>query len=511
MRRLSLSCAAIAFAVLSALPSQLSARDFVLTIGGGYSPLGNQVSIERNAKFFAELIAERLPDAKHDILFSDGKSEGRDVQYRVNDASVPRVWKLLSQVFQQEKNWGMRYRTHQIAGVSGAATQENVIKWFDDASQVAKAGDRVLIYATVHGGSAADKEAPENTLMYLWNSQRLSVKEFKSYLDRFRPGVQVVLVMAQCHGGGFADAALDAGGLAAGATPERCGFFATLFDRPASGCTPDVEGDNEHEYSSYFWAALRGRDREGMKIQPVDYNGDGETSLAEAHTYAIIHAQSIDIPLRTSAAYLRRIAPSGPSSLVGPYSIHMPFEKLREAADAGQLAAMESLSAQLQIMDVDRGREVMEIAARAADERARNDERLKDKATTYQSLCQQIRVSLVTRWPELANPWNAQVSALVGEEGDSIVAAIESHAAYGELRSLQAERKRLTDARWEHDRRYAKSQRLLRVLEDVAIAGNLRTSGPSEDWRRYARLVTLENQSLLPTTQATNLLPGDIR
>ena len=38
----------------------LSARDHVLTIGGGYSPSGNQVSLERNVIFFEKLRAEKL-------------------------------------------------------------------------------------------------------------------------------------------------------------------------------------------------------------------------------------------------------------------------------------------------------------------------------------------------------------------------------------------------------------------------------------------------------------------
>lgn len=503
MRRTCLGCAGIAIGMLAAaLDGSALARDFVLTIGGGYSPLGNQASIERNANFFRELVAERLPEARHDILFSDGNSPGRDVQYRAAPGSIPRSWRLLAQVFQQEKNWGMRYRSHAVPGVRGAATLENLSAWFKDVAQAAAAGDRVLIYATAHGGGSTNKSDPQDTTLYLWNSQKLSAKDFEGYLSTLKPGVNVVLVMTQCHAGGFASAALDGppmematldgGGL-------RCGFFSTSFDRPAAGCTPDVDGDNEHEYSSYFWAALRGRSRDGEPLPPVDYDGDGRTSLAEAHTFAVIHAQSIDIPLRTSEAYLKRIASFGASSLVGPFSIHMPYERIRERADAGQLAALDSLSAELQLASVDRGREVLEVAARAIESRDQCDAQLKALAPQYERACKSIRAALVNRWPELANPWSAEVAELVADEGEVIADAIEAHRDFADLRTLQTERKRLADERWTHDRRYAKSQRLLRLLEDVAIAGNLQTGGSSEHWQRYVHLVALENQSLLPT------------
>lgn len=505
--RLSLAALAIVMGWASFAP-HVWARDFVLTIGGGYSPLGNQASIERNAIYFSDLIAERLPDARHDILFSDGDAPGRDVQYRAAAESIPHAWRLLAQVFQQEKNWGMRYRTNQLRQVSGAATRENLLAWFNDIAQTAVAGDRVLIYATAHGGKSREASDPHDTVLYLWNSQRISAKQFAAYLDTIKPGVRVVVVMSQCHAGGFANAALDDATAMQGHL-SRCGFFATTFDRPAAGCTPDVDGDNEHEYSSYFWAALAGRGRDGRPLPIVDYDGDGATSLAEAHAYAVINAQSIDIPVRTSEAYLRRIAPFGAASLVGPFSIHMPYDRLREAADPMQSAVMEALSAQLRLSGIDRGREALAVAAQAVENRQQADESLKDSAARYQELCQRIRVALVSRWPELANPWNDEIAALVDADGDAIVRAIERHPDYAELAALRAKRQRLQDERWEQDRRFAKSQRLLRVLEDVAVAGNLHLDPPGEPWQRYEQLVALENQSLAPAAMPP--MPTEIR
>ncbi|HCQ39674.1 MAG TPA: hypothetical protein DIV39_11010, partial [Verrucomicrobiales bacterium] len=56
IRRYSLCTVFLALAAIG----NLSARDHVLTIGGGYSPSGNQVSLERNVIFFEKLRAEKL-------------------------------------------------------------------------------------------------------------------------------------------------------------------------------------------------------------------------------------------------------------------------------------------------------------------------------------------------------------------------------------------------------------------------------------------------------------------
>lgn len=57
------------------------ARDFVLTIGGGYSPEGNQVSLEKNVLLFQRMLSEQSVSlARNDIFFADGDAPGKDVQ-----------------------------------------------------------------------------------------------------------------------------------------------------------------------------------------------------------------------------------------------------------------------------------------------------------------------------------------------------------------------------------------------------------------------------------------------
>ncbi len=59
------------------------------------------------------------------------------------------------------------------------------------------------------------------------------------------------------------------------------------------------------EYSSYFWGAFSGKNANGKPVGNVDCDADGKVSLAEAHAFAVLASETIDIPLRTSDALLR--------------------------------------------------------------------------------------------------------------------------------------------------------------------------------------------------------------
>src|SRR4029453_14151341 len=86
-----------------------------------------------------------------------------------------------------------------------------------------------------------------------------------------------------------------------GAAPgNRCGFFASTWDRPANGCDPDPERGRQEGYSLHFLEAPRGQDRAGAPVAGLDLDGDGKVSLLEAHTRARIASRSLDVPPPTS-------------------------------------------------------------------------------------------------------------------------------------------------------------------------------------------------------------------
>src|SRR4030095_7481594 len=115
--------ALLALTFLALVPFQAAlGADHFLTIGGGYSPSGNQVSLERNVLFFRQVLTdlyrERATPA-HEVFFSDGNDPGRDVQFADPGFDVPEVNRLLAQLDNSEDDLGVRYRNHELTNVSG--------------------------------------------------------------------------------------------------------------------------------------------------------------------------------------------------------------------------------------------------------------------------------------------------------------------------------------------------------------------------------------------------------
>lgn len=331
-------CGLIAI-LLSAQPAQ--AKDYFLTIGGGYSPAGNQVSLESNVLFLQRTLKQERPDAPpHEIYFADGDAPERDVQYADAAAakSCPPAARIMTEVFGQADSVGLSYRNHNISDVKGPTERSAISRRFRQLGRELKSGDRLIVYVTGHGsepkgGASGDddydyryddekqewvasypdddddqaKATSNDTTLFLWNDERVAASEFGGWLDRLPEEVEVVLIMVQCYSGGFAHAIFNQNNADLGLSSRpRCGFFSQVHDRPAAGCTPEMREAEYKEYSTYFWAALAGASRTGEPIDRPDYNGDGAVSFAEAHAYVIVESDTIDIPVCTSEALLRR-------------------------------------------------------------------------------------------------------------------------------------------------------------------------------------------------------------
>ena len=126
-------------------------------------------------------------------------------------------------------------------------------------------------------------------------------------LDKMPTQTSVVTMMAQCFSGSFANFIYEGGDTKRPvALQTRCGFFATIKTLPSVGCTPEVNEADYRDYSSSFFAGLSGRDRIGKAVNSADYNKDGRVAYAEAHAFAKVDEESIDLPISTSEAWLQR-------------------------------------------------------------------------------------------------------------------------------------------------------------------------------------------------------------
>ncbi|HET6250342.1 MAG TPA: C13 family peptidase [Tepidisphaeraceae bacterium] len=486
----------IAFACSFLLTAAFArAADHFLAIGGGDSPTNNQVSLEKNVLFFQRLLSD-CQGAVPDVLFSNGKAGTRDLQFEP-DEDPPRINILLARLLGREWDVNYHYRKHEIPGLSGPSTHAGLENWFNTEGKKLTDGDRLIIYFTGHGGPG---RPPQNTTLSMWCERPMEVTEFTGLLDRLSPKVQVVLIMVQCHSGGFASTIFKNGKVGTElSTARRCGFFATTYDRNAAGCTPDTAEDDYKDYSTYFFAALDGKTRTGKPIGKCDLDGDGRVSFAEAHAYTLIHSDTIDVPTTTSEALLRQFSKSTGNWNTRP---QMPFQTLLTRASVTQKAVLEGLSDQLKLSGDDRQTEVNHLADLIESERKTAERDEKQKQRELDNLTNNIRTRLLQRWPELSNSWSPQTMDLLAHQAPAIMDAIDKDSDAARWELLRRDINKLEDHQLDLERRWVKCRRLSRMLETTALAANLKKFAPPEIVERYKQMVEDEGGVLSPKALA---------
>ncbi len=471
------------------------ARDFFLVIGGGPRASNNQVSLEKNVRYVQRLLAERhVPLDRQVYLFADGDDPGRDLHEKMLPEETPELNRWLAVLSGNTRNLEFRYRSHEL-DVDGAATKANVLARLRTMREELGPGDRLFLYVTAHGGRG---KPTANARLYLWGGETLSVRELAAELDRFHPETKVVLVMVQCYSGGFANLAFHGGDPnGAPATHRRCGFYATVETRGAAGCTPEIEEANYREYSSYFWAALTGKTRTGQPIESADYDGDGQVCLAEAHAYVLTHADTIDIPVKTSEALLRRYSRVG-NGEAELKDLELPLEELLALADPIDRYVLRRLAEEFHLDPATPVQAARELAADLEKDRKEKLQQAGRIESRLRMARRRVWLRLVRRWPELSNPWRADVPALLSEQGPEILRFLRSLPQFSTVRTDQAKAEQLRTEARELECQWAKVQRFIRVAEDVVLAANLPKLAQPEAVAAYQRLCALEKQPFLP-------------
>lgn len=483
------------WALIIALVFAASARgkDHFLTIGGGSSAQNNQVSLEKNVLYLQRFLqAAGLAGMPHEILFSDGNGGARDLQFEDPKFDAPAVNQLLAEIFNLQSGLTTQYRPHAIPHLWGPSGRVSIARWFDTVGAKLDDGDRLIIYFSGHGGRGKG-EPPTNQTLAMWNEPGMTVKEFTALLEKLPPRVNVVLIMVQCFGGGFADVLYTDADPVKGLSPRnRCGFFATLPTRVAAGCTPDVDEENYREYSTSFWAALYGQARTGEKVSCPDYDGDGHTCLAEAHAYTVIHSDTIDIPMKTSDAFLRRFSKSKSQSAADLLASDANFDALLAAAAPVDRIVLSDLSAALHLTGPDRVASAR-VKALGVARRRKELEAMKQKLSdAHDKLRGSLQARVKSRWPELGNLLHPDLSKMLATQGDQIVKFIEASPRYAEFKKqdddYDADDKESSDL----ERTWVKYQRFIRTAESAALAANLPKVAKPEIQERYTSLLKAE-------------------
>ena len=462
----------------------LQAKDCFIVIGGGYSPTGNQASLENNVLYFQRVLSQkqRQPNA---VYFADGRDPGHDLEV-MNPKSVPRANRLMAEFFGSRTNLGLSYRNHQVPNVAGAANPANVRQWFRNTGKTLSKGDRLIVYVTAHGSESHNRRNPHDTTIAMWNNSSLKMTEFVELLDGLDADVPVVTIMVQCHAGGFARMVFDSGDVDKGVgRTNRVGFFATVHDRPAAGCTSEVDESGYVEYSTYFWAALSGRDRLGNSITKPDYNKNGSVSFAEAHAYTVLTADTIDLPIKTSGEFLSVYAKFGKGQ-TDLLKSDVPFSQILSFSLPFQKAVLNGLSEELELEGEDRVAKAWQASQRFSRGRFRGR-----RTTPGSEFKKRIAADLKKRWPGLANVLNPIAMELLTTRSQEFIAAVENHRDYAKYRQAvdSAETNESTKSK-------VKYERFLRTADNVILAENLRRSKNDKLIAAFNEIIAAEDGTL---------------
>ena len=493
------------------------ANDYeVLIMGGGYSPSGNQFSLESNVKYFLR-IKEKLgfSNSSSQLFFADGNDPARDLQYFNPKQEIPIVNRALAEIFGKNKGLNHHYRSNQLQ-TNGPASIVALDQWISRQKK-AKSTRFNLVYFTGHGGKGSKKE-PFNTTAYLWNNQNLSMQHFSKKLDGLPSEQKTVCVMVQCYSGGFAHFMFKEGNHTKGlSTSPRVGFFATTHDRIAAGCTPDITESDYREYSTTFWEALCGETRMGMQIPKADFDKNGKTSLAEAHAYVVINSDTIDVPVKTSEIWLRTIFSGqikllqkdqnqensvfdqvlGENSWLGKLGKNPKQRKIHEnilsKAEPEEIAVIRSLALKFgfsQWPTIDEADEKI----RSLKQKRNVWEQKKNKSlAATRKLRDQIKSRIRKFYPELVNPYHPKsLEVFNGPEKELFIKKLNFQNQWQQLLVEKENFNQIEKKRFALEKEEVKGIRLKRSIEYIYLWNHLQKKGSHVQKRDFNRLVKLE-------------------
>lgn len=441
-----------------------------IVAGGGPIPELNQVQIEQDIELARALFGTFGPGL---VLYAGGPRSA-SVQVLSDEPLQDPLRARLAALFDPRGGRDARYRASRIAP-DGAASAEAIVEAL--AGAVSDGDSPLTLYLAGHGVGG---EEPHESTFLTWGPGDLTVDALAETLDaapRHRP---VRIVITACYSGGFAELAFAAADPDQGeATTDRCGFFATSWDRASAGCDPNPDRGAQEGYGIHFLHALRGETRDGSDaMETIDTNADGVVSLLEAHQRARLASSSLDVPITTSETFLRAAVDAEQPAREG----------LRPAPLLEERALVSALTDRLDLDDPSQARGRREALLHRIEALA---DRLDAIATDFEDAETALGSELLHRWPVLDDPWRDDFAATFESERGAIEAHLQTSSLAARVLSLEEERDRVG---MEHDDLLVEAaplERLERALETMALASRLQAEG-GRLWLRYLAFLACE-------------------
>jgi hypothetical protein len=476
----------------------------VLIMGGGPSLQYNQVAIESNVRYVHKLLPQGTVQT---TLFADGDANHASVLYDIASSKQSDgafLLELFLQGTEGESDAGSHYRKPNIGKVDGPSKRAEFARQLGRIAAEPDLSNRsLLLYFTGHGSPG--KSDYDNNVYDMWGKdEALSVRECARQIEQLPAGAPVTVVMVQCFSGAFANLLFE-GGDPKGEVIARdfAGFYATVNTRVAAGCTSAVNEAEYHDFTSYFFAALTGRDRVGRAVTGCDYNHDGRVGMNEAYCYTLNNDESIDVPVCTSDVFLRRFVLLRDADV-----FQNSWPTVLAWADPAQKQALEGLSTRLKLTGDDRLKAAYDRVFRNGSGNGRDPQwaaRSRQTKSKLDAMVREARRELLRRYPDLRSATNATYAQT---RKDAIV-RLEREASEGKWKDLLAANDAVDKAEQDGENLDIVESKMLRIVrlgKSVVLAHELQQSASAQVKARYQKLIEAEGRTLLPPVGA---LPKD--
>jgi len=465
------------------------AKDVVWVVGGGYDLKSSQAQIEKNVIWAVDAISKSPGKASREIniFFTDGDEPAKDVKVWRPVDEAESLLQPLAMIYDAGYENGLEYRNHEIENVRGSTKRSVMEPALSKDFSHLKKGDRGLFVFNGHGSQ--DKTNTANNKIWLWDRSSLSVNDFSKLLNRVDNAVPMRFVFTQCYSGGFERVvhpnALDEINLV---DSPRCGFFAEAADRKAEGCSSGVNIDDYRDYSTYFFAALSGKTRQGDDLpENPDRNKDGEVSLYEAHLYTLAQADSADLPRSTSEVYLERWQPW-----------YLRWFSAGEGRGNVYAKLANDIARELRVpTDQSVQRSVISKKRRRLDRRSKKlgHERIKLR-TAMTEVRFNIRYQLEQRWPEAAKSRTEKYQQFINNEATAVRKFIIGHDDWPKMVAGYKRYHEISAERLEIERKITRFDKLRRMNKLARLRQQFQQHATAEQKADYQQLLGCEKLAL---------------
>jgi hypothetical protein len=164
-------------------------------------------------------------------------------------------------------------------------------------------------------------------------------------------------------------------------------------------------------------------------------------------------------------------------------------------------AIVEGLSQTLDLMRPNRALAARNKAGEVEKERQQIDKQRNELMGEYNRIREGMKRQVLAKWPEIGNRWHPLTSELLTTRASEVIEIVEGHPQFARFEELQDKIEALDTQKMDLERTGVKCQRLIRALENVALAANLAQVATPEQIDRYARLRAAESAFFGPPAE----------